>query len=60
MNSSAEDLVPQGFDRRNLGEEAVAADVEAEALVLRGARDAADDVVAFEHGDRDSPSLASR
>ena len=50
----AEDLVPELFDGRDLGEEAVAADVEAIALVLRGARDAADDVVGFEHGDAHS------
>ena len=46
-----QDLVPQGFDGRNLREEAVSADIEAEALVLRGPRNAADDVVGFE--DRD-------
>ena len=55
----AEDLVPEVLDRLDLGEEAVAADVEAESLVLRGAGDAADDVVGFEHGHR-VPGLASR
>jgi hypothetical protein len=39
--------VPQLLDRGDLGEEAVAADVEAVALVARRAGDAADDLVAW-------------
>ena len=46
----AEDLVPERLHRLDLGEEAVAADVEPEPLVPGGLRDAADDVRAFEDG----------
>ena len=43
-----EDLVPEVLDRLDLGEEAVAADVEAPAVALDGAGDAADHVVGLE------------
>ena len=46
----AEDLLPQPLHRRDLREEAVAAEVEAIAVVLDGLRDAADDAVRLEHG----------
>ena len=42
--------MPQVLDGRDLGEEAVAADVEAPALGLGGAADAADHRVGLEHG----------
>ena len=45
-------LVPEILDRFDLGEEAVSADIEPVALVLRRTRDPADDIVALEHGDR--------
>ena len=45
----AEQLVPHLANARDLGEEAVAADVEAVAAVVDGARDAADDRVLLEH-----------
>ena len=45
-----EDLVPHGLDLGHLGEEAVAADVEAPAVPLDGAADAADDRVGLEDG----------
>ena len=45
-----QDLVPQRLDLGHLGEEAVPADVEAPAVALDGAADAADDVVGLEHG----------
>ena len=48
----AEDLEPEVVDRLHLGEEAVAADVEAPAVALRGAADAADDGVGLEDGRR--------
>jgi len=47
----AEDLPPQFVDRPDLGEETVATDVEAPAVALHRAADAADDVVGLE--DRD-------
>ena len=46
----AEDLVPERLHRLDLGEEPVAADVEAKALVLHGARDAAHHIVGLEDG----------
>ena len=48
-----EDLVPEVLDGLHLGEEAVAADVEAPAVALDGAGDAADDVVGLEDGGAD-------
>ena len=51
MNSVPQHFVPERFHRRDLGEEAVAADVEAEALVLRSAGDPSHHVIAFEHRD---------
>ncbi len=59
----AEDLPPEVVDRADLGEEAVAADVEAPAVALDGATDPADHVVGFEDGDglrRDPPSSSRR
>ena len=47
-----EDLVPERLDLLHLGEEAVAADVEAPAVALDGPADAADDVVGLEDGRR--------
>ena len=49
----AEDVQPQPLDRRHLGEEAVAADVEAPAVTLDGAGDAADHVVGLQRRRRD-------
>jgi len=46
--------VPEGFDLLDLGEEAVAADVEAPAVALDGAADAADDVVGLKDGGGDA------
>ena len=51
----AEDLEPQVVDRLHLGEEPVAADVEAPAVAHGGAADAADDVVGLEHGRGHAP-----
>ncbi len=45
----AEDRLPEALDRRHLREEAVAAEVEAEAVELDGLRDAADERVRLEH-----------
>src|SRR5207244_9814712 len=45
-----QDLVPQVFHRLDLGEEAVATDVEAPAVTLDRAADAADNRVGLEHG----------
>ena len=53
-----QDLVPERLDLGHLGEEAVAADVEAPAVALDGAADAADDVVGFEHGGVDDAGAA--
>ena len=47
-----QDLVPQVFHRLDLGEEAVATDVEAPAVPLDRAADAADNRVGLEHGAR--------
>ena len=44
-----QDLVPQLLDLGHLGEEAVAAEVEAPAVAHDGAADAADHVVGLEH-----------
>ena len=49
-----EDLVPEVLDRLHLGEEAVAADVEAPPVALDGAADAADHVVGLEDGGGDA------
>ena len=46
-----QDLVPERLDLGHLGEEPVAADVEAPALALGGAADAADHRVALDDGD---------
>ncbi len=46
--------MPEVLDRLHLGEEAVAADVEAPAVALRGAADAADHVVGLEDGRGDA------
>ena len=43
-----QDLVPERLDLRHLGEEAVAADVEAPAVALDGAADATDHRVGLE------------
>jgi hypothetical protein len=51
-----QDLVPQRLDRPGLGEEAVAADVEAPSPALHGPADAADHVVGLEDG-RPHPGL---
>ena len=59
MNSVAEDLAPQSLDRRNLREEAVPAQVEAERLVLHRPRDAADHLIGLEDGDPGVGRLAS-
>src|SRR5581483_3784623 len=47
-----EDLVPELLDRLDLGEEAMAADVEPPTVALDGPADTADDVVGLEHRDR--------
>ena len=52
----AEHLLPEALDRRQLGEEPVAAEVEAVAVALHRLRDAADDPVGLE----DRPSLAAQ
>ena len=52
----AEDLEPEVVDRLDLGEEPVAADVEAPAVALDGAADPADDVVGLEHRRRRRPA----
>ena len=49
-----QDLVPEGLDLLHLGEEAVAADVEAPAVAFDGAADAADDGVGLEDRRRDA------
>src|SRR5690606_18268839 len=49
-----QDLVPEVVDLLHLGEEAVAADVEAPAVALDGAADAPDDVVGLEDGRGDA------
>ena len=49
-----QDLVPEGLDLLHLGEEAVAADVEAPAVALDGAADAADHRVGLEDRRRDA------
>ena len=49
-----QDLVPEGLDLFDLREEAVAADVEAPAVALDGAADAADDGVGLEDRRRDA------
>ena len=48
------------LDLLHLGEEAVAADVEAPAVALDGAADAADHVVGLEHLDRHAVPRAAR
>ena len=52
-----ENLVPEIFDRLDFREEAVAADVEPKAFVLRGPGNPADDVVGFENRDPGKPLL---
>ncbi len=47
-----QDLVPERLDLGHLGEEPVAADVEAPALALGGTADATDHGVALDDGDR--------
>ena len=49
-------VLPQAPDRRELGEEAVAAEIEAVAVALDRLREAADDPVGLEH----RPSLAAQ
>jgi hypothetical protein len=49
-----QDLVPEVLDRLHLGEEPVAADVEAPPVPLDGAADAPHHVVALEHRRHDA------
>src|SRR5215204_7258530 len=50
----AQDLMPERLHRGDLREESVTTDVEAKTLVLHGARNTADHVVAFQNGHRNA------